>query len=133
MSTLAEMITTFGSRISILTGADDLLLQSFAAGCSGAILALGNIAPRMCVDLFEALQRGELAMARGLYFKLLPLARTLGSPENFPAPVKEAVNLMGRPAGPCRSPITSVGPQERQRIQQALKVAGLIDRAHLAM
>jgi len=126
MSVFAQIVRELGSRISVLTGGDDLMLQSFILGCSGAILALANIAPKLCVELFESVQKGDIANAKDLYFKILPVAQAIGSPENCPAPVKEAVRLLGRAAGPCRSPILPVSPQERKTVQLALKTAGLM-------
>lgn len=125
MSVMSQIITEMGNRISVLTGADDLLLQSFVTGCPGAIIALGNIAPKLCVELFEAVQRNDIVKAKDIYFKLLPVAGTIGAPENFPAPVKEAVSMLGRPAGPCRSPVLPVSTEEKKKIRRALEIAGL--------
>jgi 4-hydroxy-tetrahydrodipicolinate synthase len=129
MSVFAQITKELGTRISVLTGGDDLMLQSFILGCSGAILALANIAPKLCVELFQSVQKGDIVKAKDLYFKILPVAQAIGSPENFPAPVKEAVKLLGRPAGPCRSPILPVSAQEREAMQNALQAAGLMREA----
>lgn len=126
MSVFAQIINELGTRISVLTGGDDLLLQSFILGCSGAILALANIAPKLCVELFNAVQRNDIAKAKDLYFKILPVAQAIGSPENFPAPVKEAVRLLGRPAGPCRSPILPLSAHEKKAMERGLEMAGLL-------
>ena len=87
---------------------------------------MGNIAPRLCVELFEAVQRNDTVKAKELYFKVLPVAQLILSPENFPAPVKEAVRLLGRPAGPCRSPVLPISAEESKKIRRALETAGLI-------
>jgi len=80
----------------------------------------------MVVELFEYAKKGEINKAKEIYFKLLPIARAIGSEYNFPAPVKEAVNLLGRKAGPPRSPITQLSTKEKEEIKKALKHAGLI-------
>jgi len=126
MSVFAQITKELGTRISVLTGGDDLMLQSFILGCSGAILALGNIAPKLCVELFKAVQGNDIAKSKDLYFRILPVAQAIGSPENFPAPVKEAVRLLGRPAGACRSPILPLNVHERKALEDALKEAGLL-------
>ena len=46
MAVMGQIIREAGKKISVLTGSDDLLLQSFVTGASGAIIALGNIAPK---------------------------------------------------------------------------------------
>ncbi len=126
LANLAQMIKEVGEKISILTGSDDLTLQSFVMGCSGAILALGNLAPKLCVDMFDSVQRGDFGRAKELYYKVLPLAQGIGSPENFPAPIKEALKIQGKPAGPCRSPVVPVSTMEKEQIRKALEHAGLV-------
>jgi 4-hydroxy-tetrahydrodipicolinate synthase len=128
MSVMAQIVKEVGDKISVLTGADDLLLQSFVTGCSGAIIALANIAPKQTVQLYESVQRGNISEAKDMYFKLLPVAQSIISPENFPAQVKELVKLMGRPAGPCRSPILPVSTEERKNLARALEHAELVEK-----
>lgn len=126
LSYFAEVIRLVGDKISVLAGGDDITLPCFVLGAQGAILALANIAPRMVVDLYQAVQSNEIAKAKSLYFQLLPIARAIGAPKNFPAPVKEAVNLLGRPAGPTRSPVIPVSKQEEEEIRGALQKASLL-------
>jgi len=126
LSQFADTIARVGDKISVLTGCDDLILPSLILGAPGAIVALANIAPKMVVELFEYAKKGEINKAKEIYFKLLPIARAIGSEYNFPAPVKEAVNLLGRKAGPPRSPITQLSTKEKEEIKKALKHAGLI-------
>jgi len=125
LSYFAEVMRLAGDKISVLTGGDDITLPCFALGCHGAILALANIAPRMVVDLYQAAKQ-DMAKAQKLFYQLLPIARAISSPQNFPAPVKEAMMLLGRPAGPARSPIIPLSPPEKEAIRKALKTAGLI-------
>jgi len=125
LSYFAEVMRRVGDKMSILNGGDDITLPCFALGCHGAILALANIAPRMVVDLFQAIQQQEREKSLDIFFKLLPIARAISVAQNFPAPVKEAVNMLGRPAGPARSPIVPVDNAEKKEIKKALQYAGL--------
>jgi 4-hydroxy-tetrahydrodipicolinate synthase len=126
LSQFAEIIRLVGDKISVLTGCDDLLLSSFVLGSPGAILALCNIAPRLVVDLYRAVKDEKLKKAKELNYKLLSIGRAIGAPENFPAPVKEAVRILGRPAGPTRGPIIKVSEKEKEEIRAALKEAELL-------
>jgi len=125
LSYFAEVMRRVGDKMSILNGGDDITLPCFALGCHGAILALANIAPRMVVDLFQAVQQQEREKALDIFFKLLPISRAISVPQNFPAQVKEAVNMLGRAAGPARSPILPVDNAEKEEIKKALQYAGL--------
>jgi len=126
LSYFAEVMRLVGDKIGVLTGGDDITLPCFALGCHGAILALCNIAPRMVVDLYQAVRQKEMAKAEKLYYQLLPMARAISIPENFPAPLKEAVSMLGRPAGLARAPIMPVSAPEKEAIRRALKIANLM-------
>lgn len=126
LSYFAEVMRRFGDKIGVLTGGDDITFPCFALGCHGAILALCNIAPRMVVDLYQAVQQKEIERALQLYNQLLPIARAISSPVNFPAPLKESVSMLGRRAGLARSPIMPVGEAEKANIRKALKAANLL-------
>ena len=125
LSYFAEVMRRVGDKMSILNGGDDITLPCFALGCHGAILALANIAPRMVVDLFQAVQQQEREKSLDIFFKLLPISRAISVSQNFPAQVKEAVNMLGRAAGPARSPILPVDNAEKEEIKKALQYAGL--------
>jgi 4-hydroxy-tetrahydrodipicolinate synthase len=122
----AEVMRRVGDKMSILNGGDDITLPCFALGCHGAILALANIAPRMVVELFQATQQNDKGKSLEIFFKLLPIARAISVAQNFPAPVKEAVNMLGRASGPARSPIVPVDSAEKEVIKKALQHAGLL-------
>ncbi len=126
LSYFAEVMRLVGDRMAILTGGDDITLPCFALGCHGAILALANIAPRQVVDMFQAARSKEMEKAQDLFYRLLPIARAISVPQNFPAPVKEAVSMLGRPAGPAKSPILPVSAAEKEAIRKALQYAGLL-------
>jgi len=126
LSYFAEVMLRVGGKIGVLTGSDDITLPCFALGCHGAILALCNIAPRMVVDLYHAVQKREMEKALQLYYQLLPIARAISTSENFPAPLKEAVRMLGHPAGPVRSPIMPVAETEKASIREALKATNLL-------
>jgi 4-hydroxy-tetrahydrodipicolinate synthase len=126
LSYFAEIIRRFGDNLTAFTGCDDLTYQAFTLGAPAAILALGNIAPRMLVQLFDLVANGRWTEARTIYFRLLPIAQAISSSINFPAPVKEAVKLLGRPSGPPRLPTLPVDAKEATAIREALKVARLL-------
>ena len=62
---------------------------------------------------------GEREKALQLQLDFLPLIAALFSEVN-PIPVKQALNLMGWEAGPCRLPLTSLEPQNEAKLKQAL-------------
>ena len=65
MSYFAEIIRSFSGELSPLTGCDDLTFQAFVLGAPGAILAIGNIAPKMLVQMLDLVGKGRLTLSSG--------------------------------------------------------------------
>ncbi len=122
----AEIIRRFGDRLTPITGADALFFQTVLMGAPAAILALGNIAPRMIVKIMSLCESGQIEEARSLYYKLIPIGMAISDAANFPAPVKAAVSMLGRPAGDPRLPTVPVGREESKSIRDAREYAGLL-------
>jgi len=126
MSQFVEIIRLVGSKISVLSGCDDLIFQSLVSGAAGAMVALANIAPKQLVEMYTCVQSGDLKKSREIYDKLLPIAKAIGDNNNIPATLKAAVEILGRPAGAARSPILPATQSERQKIKEALVFAELL-------
>ena len=126
LSYFGEVIRRFSEDITPISGCDDLILQTLSMGIPALILAFGNIAPKMIIELFNAIKNNDFISAREKYYKLLPMARAIGDSVNFPAPVKEAVRLLGRPSGPPRLSTLPVSREESEEIRKKLIYAGLL-------
>ena len=61
--------------LEVLVGGDDWALEGFAGGATGWVSGVANVAPRECAALWERLQDGDLAHAREIYARILPLGR----------------------------------------------------------
>ncbi len=84
-----------------------------------------NVVPRLAVGIYEAFQAGDHARARELQARLSVLREALPSFGSYPVPVKEALNLMGLPAGPARRPILPLSAEERERLRMVLRQVGV--------
>jgi len=120
-----EMVLAVPDRFSVLMGRDTLIYQGMIFGVRGAVPASGNIAPRLCVDIYEAVMRGDLAAAKAAQIKLNPvrLSLNLGT---APGGVKAALAMLGMPIGPSRSPVGPLSPESQQKMKKALQLAGLL-------
>ena len=90
-------------QLEILVGGDDWALEGFAAGATGWVTGVADIAPRECVALYEHVAAGELEAARDIYERLLPLARFDMTPKLVQY-FKAAQDAAGLHGGPCREP-----------------------------
>ena len=120
-----------GRELAVFVGPESLLLPGLEGGCAGAVTTGANIAPRLFADLYRAFLQGQREEARRLQELATELGRALGL-HTFPAAAKEAMRMIGLPAGPCRGP---VGPMplearaELARVLDALRVEGYLPAA----
>jgi 4-hydroxy-tetrahydrodipicolinate synthase len=114
-------------RFSVLQGRDTLIYQALIFGARGAVPATANVAPRLVVDIYEAVQRGDHAAAKAAQLKLNPvrLSLTLGT---APGGVKAALALLGLSIGPSRAPVAPLPPDKQQKMAAALAEAGLLGK-----
>ena len=117
---LADLILLLGNRGRIMSAVDALLYPSFTLGAHGAIAAILTAVPKLCVQLWEAVQAGDHAKALQLHQTLLPIWNVLNG-DNLPAAVKYAMELQGRPAGLPRAPMPPASPEQQARIRQSFE------------
>lgn len=120
---LADLLISAPAGSRIFSAVDALLYPSFALGAHGAIAAILAAAPRPCVELWDAVRRGDHATAHGLHRRLLPLWNAMVG-DNLPACAKYAQILQGCPGGHPRAPMPAASSAQQQAIRAAL--AGLM-------
>jgi 4-hydroxy-tetrahydrodipicolinate synthase len=108
-------------HLEILVGGDDWALEGFAAGATGWVSGVADVAPRECVALYDHCRAGELEPARDLYLRLLPLARFDMTPKLVQY-FKAAQDEVGLAGGPCREPRLPLTHGERAALADALAV-----------
>ncbi len=120
-----ELIQRTPDDFGVLMGRDTLLLPALMFGAQGAIPATCNIAPEFCVGIYESHRRGDLEAARTFQARLSPVRMALTLATGNGA-VKEAMALLGRPAGPNRRPILPLPPEKVEKLKGVLRGAGLL-------
>jgi 4-hydroxy-tetrahydrodipicolinate synthase len=127
MTVTAEYIrlTKHLDDFSVLMGRDTLIYGALCYGARGSIASCANVAPGLCVDIYEKFMAGDLKGSLEAQFKLAPLriAFTLGT---FPAVIKESLNLLGIDAGPCMEPAGPLTKEEREKLRKVLNDMGLL-------
>jgi 4-hydroxy-tetrahydrodipicolinate synthase len=116
---LADLLISAPAESRILSAVDALLYPSFALGAHGSIAAILAAAPRACVQLWDAVRRGDHALALDLHQRLLPLWNALVG-DNLPACTKHAQSLQGCPGGHPRAPMPAATPPQERAIAAAL-------------
>src|SRR5436190_8795280 len=119
-----EYLRVVPSHFSVMQGRDTLIYPSLLFGARGAVPASANVAPALCVEIFEAFQRGDHAAALAAQLRLNPIRLSLNL-GTAPGGVKAALDLLGMSLGPSRSPIAPLPPEKRDKMRLALEQAGL--------
>ncbi|GBQ10697.1 dihydrodipicolinate synthase [Swaminathania salitolerans LMG 21291] len=109
---------------TLLTGDDGTAVSFLAAGGTGCISVTANVAPRLCADMHEAWQRGDVATAMDIQQRLTPLHDALFCESN-PGPVKYAASRLGLCNATLRLPLCEPSPASCALIDEALKKTGL--------
>jgi len=97
---IAGLNALSGKRpFAVFIGRDHMILEALKRGAAGAVTACANVAPKLFTDLYRAFRAGNMAEAERLQELVNPLRQAFAL-HTFPAVVKEAMSLMGYPAGP---------------------------------
>lgn len=113
--------------VSILTGNDNFIYESFLLGARGALIGFGTVATRLQVEMVEAHAAGEAARAAALAARLQPLVDAVFGPpiRDYRARTKALLEMQGViPTSALRPPLTPVDDAERSRLAAALQAVG---------
>ena len=119
-----QYMTSHGPRFTVLTGNGTFIKVAIEMGAPGGIIAAALFAPELCVDVVEAVQRGDAATAAELQTRLTPLARVIVG-DLGPAGVKAALDCVGLAGGEARPPLPPLSREDRDRVRQLLRDAEL--------
>ena len=124
-SNIATLMSMAGDCVDLYSGNDDQIVPLLALGGKGVISVLSNVAPQKAHDICASYFKGDVKESCRLQLEAIPLVTELFSEVN-PIPVKAALNLMGREAGPLRLPLTEMEPEHLTKLKKAMEDYGLI-------
>lgn len=119
-----QLVALLGEQLALLSGDDDIAVESTLAGFRGVISVTANVVPRQMHQAIAAALRGDADEARRINQALVPLHRALFLEAN-PIPVKWAVARMGLMGDGIRLPLTPLARQFHAQVIEALQAAGI--------
>lgn len=125
LTQLTEHIRLCPPGFRAFVGRDSLVYAALLHGGAGAVMATANVVPDLAVGIYDAVKSGDLERARELQQRLLPVRLAFGL-GTFPVVVKEAMRMIGQPAGPARSPVGPMSDQARTELRAVLEEAGVL-------
>lgn len=124
---IAHILELAGDRLDVLVGGDDWALEGYAAGATGWVSGVANVAPAECLELERLVADGDLPAARALWPRLLPLSR-LDMTAKLVQYFKAALDATGRHGGPTRPPRLPLTPDEEQAVERAVAALAPVAR-----
>lgn len=125
ISAIAETIALCGDDLPVFSGNDNQVVPILSLGGKGVVSVFANILPQQMHDIVLGYLEGDQEKSRRQFLEWLDLMNALFFDVN-PIPVKEAMNLMGMEAGPCRLPLTAMGAGPKEKMVAVMKKHGLI-------
>ncbi len=108
----------------VLTGNAPTLAQAFLSGADGAVLAVANLIPEICVAMHRATQAQNFAELQRLHKLMQPIAQVVGGSYGIGG-LKHAMTLLGYDAGLPRPPLLPATAAQTATIEQTLQDVGL--------
>ena len=118
----AETVRQAPDDFAMMIGNGTVFCEALQAGARGGILAVGCAAPGLCIEVYRAVQAGNIDRAKSLQDKLSPLARAVTKTYGIGG-LKSAMELAGLVGGPVRAPLPRPDEAATAEITQLLRQA----------
>lgn len=126
MGELVELVRLAGGKMAVTTGIDSQFYPALCIGATGIFSTAASVIPKQMSQVYELFQKGQRDAALALHMKVQVLNRFLEYDPGYVAPAKEALTMMGFPAGPVRRPLPDLTEEERRGVREALVELGLV-------
>ena len=125
ISQVAKIRAMCGDALDVYSGNDDQIVPLLSLGGKGVISVLSNVAPEVAHNICQFYFDGKVEESMKLQLEYLDLCNDLFIDVN-PIPVKEALNMMGMNAGPCRMPLYEMTDAAKDKLAATLAKHGLL-------
>ena len=125
ISQVAKIRALCGDNLDVYSGNDDQIVPLLSLGGKGVISVLSNVAPEVAHNICQFYFDGKVEESMKLQLEYLDLCNDLFVDVN-PIPVKEALNMMGMNAGPCRMPLYEMTDAAKDKLAATLAKHGLL-------
>jgi aminomethyltransferase len=124
-NTVPIITETRGQDFGVVTGTDYAFLGAMACGADGFMGVAACVAPKLCRDLFDKFNSGDIEAARQCHRKIVKIMKVVFDGP-FPGTLKEAMRLQGLDCGRPRKPSATVDFLGRRILQNVLAETGII-------
>ena len=121
---LGDIVRLTDAGFQVLAGSASFLFAGLALGAVGGVLALGNIAPERCLDIYRWFKEGQWDKAAALQRRMIPVNTAITAQFGI-AGLKVAMDMLGYYGGPVRPPLLPLSDAEREALREILEEGGI--------
>ena len=123
---ISEIVAKVPKSFKVIVGTASALYPGLMAGAVGGILALANIAPDECMQIFIRYVEGKNKEALEIQNRMIPVNRAITTKFGI-AGLKAAMDLLGYEGGNPRLPLEPLNEAQILELKMNLKQASLIE------
>jgi len=116
---LSEIIHLSQEGFAVFVGSAPVFFPALCVGAVGGILAVANVAPDECVQIFDLFKEKNFDGAKELQYRLTPLAKGVTMKHGIGG-LKIAMDLRGYFGGDPRPPLKKLGPEVKEELQHLM-------------
>jgi len=120
ISYLGKVIPNVPEDFSCLVGSGFTILPALVMGAAGAILAVANAAPAVCLEIYRFFKEGKVEDASQRQLDLTPLNKAVMETYGLPG-LKYAMEIQGYYGGPVRRPLLPLDDAAKPEIEALVK------------
>lgn len=109
-------------QIPFYNGSNPLAFEAFVAGATGWCTAAPNLIPKLNLELYNAIQAGDLSGARKVFYEQLPLLEFIVSNGGLPPTIKAGLNIKGLDVGAPRRPLNPLSDENIEVLSNLMRV-----------
>jgi 4-hydroxy-tetrahydrodipicolinate synthase len=117
---LHRLVQAAGEDVAFYNGSNPLALDAFMAGARGWCTAAANLIPRLNLDLYAAIERGNMSEALALFRRQLPLLQFIVQ-GGLPRTIAAGLEILGVDAGNLRAPLAELSKVDKERLAGILR------------
>ena len=120
LQVLEDFISILPSDMDILVGTDGLIFPALVVGAKGAISALANPLPELCVGIYEDFLTGDWERARSKQLFLNRIKAIIRQMQSISA-LKVLLKYRGISVGKTRSPLRMISLSQEKTLRELLE------------
>ncbi len=121
----ADVVRLAHPDFQVLAGSAGFLLAGLSVGAVGGVMALANVAPQECIDIYGLFLEGRLDEAAEIQRRTIPVNTAVTGGFGV-AGLKAALDMLGYYGGAVRSPLLDLTDSDRGTLHDILAEGGLL-------